>query len=86
MVYDGRQADRPMRYRFDGLSAWVIEACNEQARTADQIVTGWNAAYPGEPIGAAAVAAACADLIEKRILYEERGKYFTLAIPENPYY
>lgn len=86
MVYDGRQVDRPMRYRFDGLSAWVIEACNEQARTVDQIVTGWNAAHPGEPIGAAAVAAACADLIEKRILYEERGKYFTLAIPENPYY
>lgn len=85
-VYDGRQADRPMRYRFDGASAWVIEACNEQARTVDQIVTGWNAAHPGEPIEATAVAAACADLIEKRILYEERGKYFTLAIPENPYY
>lgn len=85
-VYDGRQADRPMRYRFDGASAWVIEACNEQARTADQIVAGWNAAHPGETIGATAVAAACADLIEKRILYEERGKYFTLAIPENPYY
>ena len=25
------------------------------------------------------------DLTNRRILYEERGKYFTLAIPENPY-
>ncbi|MBL8052253.1 MAG: hypothetical protein JNK03_02700, partial [Nitrospira sp.] len=24
------------------------------------------------------------DLTDSRILYEERGKYFTLAIPENP--
>ena len=25
------------------------------------------------------------DLTAQRVLYEERGKYFTLAIPENPY-
>lgn len=85
-VYDGRLADRPMRYRFDGPSAWAIEACNEQARTADQIRAGWNAAHPQASVDAASVAAALADLTEKRILYEERGRYFTLAIPENPYY
>lgn len=25
------------------------------------------------------------ELTANRVLYEERGKYFTLAIPENPY-
>ncbi len=25
------------------------------------------------------------ELTARRILYEERGKYFTLAIPEHPY-
>jgi hypothetical protein len=25
------------------------------------------------------------DLVAKRVLYEERGKYFTLAVPEHPY-
>jgi hypothetical protein len=32
-----------------------------------------------------AVSGALADLTVKRILYEERGKYFTLAIPEHQF-
>ncbi|MFO0775121.1 MAG: RiPP maturation radical SAM C-methyltransferase [Nitrospiraceae bacterium] len=90
-VYDGRIAGQPRRYRFDGLAAYAIEACNEQARSAEQIVSGWNSvrsAASGEAAGPSASGSVevLADLIEKRILYEERGRYFTLAIPENPYY
>ncbi len=85
-VYDGRVAGHPMRYRFDGPAASVIEACNEQARSAPQLAADWNTAHPSEALDPAALGPILADLTAKRILYEERGRYFTVAIPENPYY
>lgn len=85
-VYDGRIAQRPMRYRFDGPAAYAIEACNEQPRSAEHIKAGWQAAHPDEPLDANAIPAVLTDLTNKRILYEERGKYFTVAIPEHPFY
>ena len=40
-----------------------------------------------ESIGLGSTIDAALDLLTmKGILYEERGKYFTLAIPEHPYY
>lgn len=85
-VYDGRIAGRPMRHRFDGPAAFVIETCNEQARSAEQIVAGWNAGHPEEKTDLSGLTHVLAELTAKRILYEERGRYFTVAIPENPYY
>lgn len=85
-VYDGRIAGRPMRYRFDGPAAHAIEACNEQARSAEQIAASWNAVHAPDTIDGPALADTLSDLASKRILYEERGRYFTVAIPENPYY
>ncbi len=81
-VYDGRNPKAPTRQRYDGLAARVIEICNEAARSPEQI--------RAEVVGlvdasAAALTPVLSDLTAKRVLYEERGKYFTLAIPENPY-
>ena len=81
-IYDGRNPTAPTRRRHEGLAALVIEICNESAKGAEQIRA------------AVAERADCSDavlfpilnnLTAQRVLYEERGKYFTLAIPENPY-
>ena len=81
-VYDGRNPKAPTRHRYDGLAAVVIEICNEAPKSADQIRT----ALAGRTEASAdALSPILADLTAKRVLYEERGKYFTLAIPEHPY-
>jgi ribosomal peptide maturation radical SAM protein 1 len=81
-VYDGRNPAAPARRRYDGLAALVIEACNEAAKSATQIRAGL--ADRTEPSDEA-LAQVLRDLTSARVLYEERGKYFTLAIPEHPY-
>ena len=84
-VYDGRNPSAPTRERFDWPSSFVIECCNEAPKSAEQI-RSVALAQPGqEELSSAALAAVLAELTAKRILYEERGKYFTLAIPEHPY-
>jgi ribosomal peptide maturation radical SAM protein 1 len=81
-VYDGRNPKAPTRQRYDGLAALVIEICNEAARSPEQI----RAEVAGRIDASEDVLTlALNDLTAKRVLYEERGKYFTLAIPENPY-
>jgi ribosomal peptide maturation radical SAM protein 1 len=81
-VYDGRNPKAPTRHRYDELAAVVIEICNEAPKSADQIRT----ALAGRTEASAeALSPILADLTAKRVLYEERGKYFTLAIPEHPY-
>ena len=80
-VYDGRNPKAPTRHRYDGLSAVLIEMCNESPRSLDQIrATLDESKTDREPLESALV-----DLTTRRVLYEERGKYFTLAIPEHPY-
>ena len=81
-VYDGRNPAAPTRRRYDGLAAILIEVCNESPKTleqirsviADQLLSGRE--QPESVL---------ADLTSRRVLYEERGKYFTLAIPEHSY-
>ena len=81
-VYDGRNPSSPTRRRYDGLAALVIELCNEAAKSPDQI----SAMVAGRvDCSERALTPVLEDLTNRRILYEERGKYFTLAIPENPY-
>ena len=79
-IYDGRNPKSPTRRRYEGLAALVIEICNEAAKSADQIRTAAGRADCDEQL-----AAALTELTAARILYEERNKYFTLAIPENTY-
>jgi ribosomal peptide maturation radical SAM protein 1 len=81
-VYDGRNPKAPTRRRYDGLAAQVIEICNDAAKSAEQIRAGTvNRVDASDD----ALTPVLNDLTAKRVLYEERGKYFTLAIPENQY-
>lgn len=81
-IYDGRNPKAPTRQRYDGLAALVIEICNEAAKSTEQI----RASVVGRPeFGQEALEPVLENLTARRILYEERGKYFTLAIPENPH-
>jgi len=81
-VYDGRNQKSPTRQRYDGLAALVIEVGNEVAKSMEQI----RAEVAGRiDTNEGALTPVMNELTDKRVLYEERGKYFTLAIPENPY-
>jgi ribosomal peptide maturation radical SAM protein 1 len=80
-VYDGRNPKAPTRHRYDGLAATLIEMCNESPKSLDQMAADFES-KTGRP---EQLEAALADLTSRRVLYEERGKYFTLAIPEHPY-
>jgi ribosomal peptide maturation radical SAM protein 1 len=84
-IYDGRNPKTPIRRRYEWPAAGIIEICNEAAKSADQIRTLLaNRPSKGENIDAE-IDQALSVLTAARILYEERGKYFTLAVPENPY-
>jgi hypothetical protein len=81
-VYDGRNPKAPTRRRYEGLAALMIEICNEAAKSVEQI----RAVVAGKTsCDEAVLLPILNDLTAQRVLYEERGKYFTLAIPENPY-
>ncbi|TKB88418.1 MAG: RiPP maturation radical SAM protein 1 [Nitrospira sp.] len=84
-VYDGRNPQTPIRRRYDWPAAGIIEACNEAAKSVEQI----RALLANRPERGTTtdedINQALATLTEARILYEERGKYFTLAVPEHPY-
>jgi len=81
-VYDGRNPKSPTRRRYEGLSALVIEICNEAAKTVEQI----RIAVAGRlDCSDAVLVPVLNELTTQRVLHEERAKYFTVAIPENPY-
>lgn len=81
-IYDGRNPKAPTRQRYEGLAVSVIEICNEAAKSPEQIrtATAGRIETNGEQL-----IAVLNELTTARILYEERGKYFTVAIPENRY-
>ncbi len=82
-VYDGRDAKESFKMRFEGPSAWVILFCNEKPRTLEQIqlMVSEKESQPG--VQNESIKAILKDLESKRILFSERGKYLTLAIPHN---
>jgi ribosomal peptide maturation radical SAM protein 1 len=81
-VYDGRTPNAPIRRRYEGLAALVIEICNESAKSVEQIRTAVEGRTDCDD---GVLLPILNNLTTQRVLYEERGKYFTLAIPENPY-
>jgi ribosomal peptide maturation radical SAM protein 1 len=84
-VYDGRNPTSPIRRRYEWPAAGIIEACNEAAKSVEQIrALLANRSERGTTTDED-IDQALATLTAARILYEERGKYFTLAIPENLY-
>ncbi|HJS66278.1 MAG TPA: RiPP maturation radical SAM C-methyltransferase [Nitrospiraceae bacterium] len=84
-VYDGRNPKTPLRKRYDWPAAGIIEVCNEAAKSADQIRTLLAHRPHKDAILDGEIEQALGTLTAARILYKERDKYFTLAIPENPY-
>jgi ribosomal peptide maturation radical SAM protein 1 len=84
-VYDGRNQKVPIRRRYDWPAAAIIEVCNETAKSVDQIRTLLVERPSKSDNVDTEIDRGLAALTAARILYEERGKYFTLAVPENPY-
>ena len=85
-IYDGRDPEMPTRRRYDWPAAGIIEACNEAAKSRAQIRAALSEAKRDVSYSDDDLTEALSILASRRILYEERGKYFTLAIPEHPYY
>ena len=84
-VYDGRPASAPTRERFDWPASSIIDLCNEAPKSLEQIRNDLQERHSAGAVSDADLQESLARLTAKRILYEERGKYFTLAIPEHPY-
>ena len=84
-IYDGRNPQAPTRTRYDWPAAGIIEVCNEAAKSRDQIRAALQASGRAPALSEDRLASALSLLTERRVLHEERDKYFTLAIPEHPY-
>jgi ribosomal peptide maturation radical SAM protein 1 len=84
-VYDGRNPALPTRERFDAPASWIIDLCNEAPKSLEQLRRALED-QRGSSCAEESLTGALAHLTAKRVLYEERGKYFTLAIPEHAYY
>ena len=82
-IHDGRDPQMPTRQRYDCLRR-IIEVCNEAAKNRDQIRAALADAKRERPFSEDDLTEALSILTSRRILCEERGKYFTLAIPEHP--
>ncbi len=78
-VYDERSIGNPNKNRFEGPSAWIIVFCNESPKTIDQIKK--HVQELGAQEGAAEKGVL--QLEKMGILYCEKGKYLTLALPHN---
>ena len=85
-VYDGRTASAPTRERFDWPASVVIDVCNEAPKSLEQLRSALQERQDTGEVSEVVLQESLARLTAKRILYEERGKYFTLAIPEHSYY
>lgn len=85
-VYDGRREGAPIRKRYDGAAARIIEFCNEVPKTFELVRQEVGAHSAPDSISPEAIQQSLTELVADRILYEEKGKYFTLAIPANSYY
>jgi len=84
-VYDGRPEGAPSRERYEWPASFIIEFCSDAPRALDQIRTAVQALPSAPSSDPATVEPALAHLVDKRILYEDRGKFLTLAIPMNPH-
>ena len=83
-VYEGRH-DTPTSERFDWPAAFIIEFCNELPRTIEQIRTALQTnPHPTKTDSVVPIKDIVDSLTKKRLLYEEKGRYFTLALPVNP--
>lgn len=82
-VYDGRNST-PTSERFDQPASFIIEFCNETPKTLDQIRRGIpesaNQSFDSESSFVDTIDM----LLAKHILFQDKGRHFTLALPVNP--
>lgn len=84
-VFDGRHPS-PTSERFDGASAFILEFCHDHPKRFEQIRKGLqekgasSTDHDIQPLEDLLLV-----LTRKRLIYEEGGRYFTLALPVNPY-
>jgi ribosomal peptide maturation radical SAM protein 1 len=81
-VFDTRSASNPTKTRYDIPGAWIISYCGESLRTPVQIRDHVNEKSAGE-ISDGTINEAIRELESKQVLYQENGKYLTLALPHN---
>jgi ribosomal peptide maturation radical SAM protein 1 len=79
-VYDGR-GSQPIKERYEGASAFVIECCNEAPRSIEQIETGLQARSIST--SSEDLRQIIGELVQKRLLYGDKERYLTLALPTN---
>jgi len=82
-VFDGRAPDKPVKQRYDWPLAFIIEFCNDAPKYFGQIRGELNDRAGGTGYDEATIKQALDELLQKRLLYEEKGRYFTLALPVN---
>jgi hypothetical protein len=82
-VYDGRNPKTPVRRRYNWPAAGIIDACNEGAKSVDQIHVLLTHRPDMRESFDAEIDQALDELTAAQLLYKERDKYFTLALPEN---
>ena len=84
-VYDGR-GTHPTSERFDHPYAFILEFCNDQPKSFEQIRKGLqDQPATGSDTEILPLADLLTTLQKKLLLFVERGRYFTLALPVNPH-
>lgn len=84
-VYDGRGDGEPTRCRYTGLAAHVLDVCNEAPKSVAVIRERAVQKRLPDADDEQALQQVLDELVSKRLLYTERDKYFSLAIPMNPH-
>jgi hypothetical protein len=85
-VFDGRPEGQPTKTRFVGPPARIISFCNESPKSFKQIISHIQEKDGQKKDKIDEMENIVKDLENKRILFEERGKYLTLAQPHNSHY
>jgi len=84
-LYDGRPDAGTRKMRYPDVAKEVIAHCNDKARGEEQIHAHLGEALPGIATPRL-IDDALAELVGQQVLYAERGKYLTLALPMNSHF
>jgi len=85
-VYDGRGEGTPVRRQYEGLAAFLIEYCNDASKTLEAIRQDAGNRPEFSTLPEEEIQRTLAGLVTDRILYEEKSRYFTLALPANAHH
>ncbi|MEK6576181.1 MAG: RiPP maturation radical SAM C-methyltransferase [Nitrospirota bacterium] len=85
-VYNGREKGKPTKTHFIGPAAWIISFCNEGPRSIEQIrshIKEKSGQKEEQKDEIDQIEGVIEDLEKRRILFGEKGRYLTLALPHN---